>query len=149
MIGFLVLTAVRLAGQFLEGTGSEPLETTSPGATVGSAPGPGSVIFGTGLSQFCGVSERADAFPAGVEVWWSAELSTVQEADADVVVIVRRDGVEIDRQTIPAEPESGKWLVLCAGEPIVEKVSGTYRVEVWDARVTAVQASGEFRVTAS
>ena len=148
VIGFLVLTGVRLAGQFLEGAGSDAPSATPPTATLAPAPGPGSVIFGTGLSQFCGVTDRADAFTAGTDVWWSAELSTVQEPDAEVVVIVRRGSVEVQRETVPPEPSAGKWLLLCAGEPVVEKALGAYRVEVWDADVTELQASGEYRLIA-
>ena len=147
VVGFVVLTIARLGGQFLEGSGFGSPEETSPPATLAPGPGPGSVIFGTGLTEFCGVSERAAQFPTPTKVWWSAEMRTVQEPDADVVVVVQRNGVEVDRMTIPPEPSGGKWLVLCASEPIDGSARGTYRVEVWVDDVSPAQASGEFRVT--
>jgi hypothetical protein len=148
VVGFVVLTIARLAGQFLEGSSFGSPEETSPPATLAPVPGPGSVIFGTGLTEFCGVSEPAAQFPTGTEVWWSAEMSAVQDGNVEVVVVVRRNGVEISREMIPPEPEAGRWLVMCASEPIDGGARGTYRVEVWDGDVKAVQASGEYRITA-
>ena len=153
VVGFVVLTIARLAGQLLEGAEFGSPEETTPAETLApaSSPGaitPGPITFGTGLTDFCSLSGRAAQFPSGTEVWWSARMGTVQDPAVDVVVIVRRDGVEIDREPIPAQPVGGSWLVTCANEPIASDTTGTYRVEIWDADIKAVQASGEYRITA-
>lgn len=94
------------------------------------------------------VAGPAVVFPAGTEVWWSAELSTEQAPEADAMVVVRRDGVEIDRQYVPADPSVGTWNLLCAAEPVQDGGSGLYRVEVWDGELVLLHAQGEYRVAA-
>lgn len=140
-LGFVGLTAFRMLGQVLEGMNPEP--TPAPGAT---APAPGPVRFGTDLNDDCSVSGEAATFPVGVDVWWSAELATRQDAKTTVVVIVRRDGVEIERQDVPPDDSGTDWSVLCSGAPVADESGGTYRVEVWSEDVTVLHAAGGYTV---
>lgn len=142
-LGFLAITGFRLLGEFVQG-----LEQQTPGPTTPAGPAqePGTILFGTKTDGDCGVLETGTAFTAGAEVWWSAELATVQAPDAAVVVIVRRDGTEVDREDVPPDESFGRWSVLCSGAPVIETVAGTYRVEVWDEAVTTLHAAGEYRL---
>jgi hypothetical protein len=146
-LGFLAITAVRVLGQVASGiTGptSEPV-ATSPAGT-GSEVAPGPVTFGTGQGTDCDVTGAAAEFGRNVDVWWSAELSTRQPADAAAVVIVRRGGEEVQRDFVPSDSSFGEWSVLCAGEPITLHEPGGYRLEVWNEAETVLHAAGEYRV---
>lgn len=138
-LGFVGLTAFRMLGQVLEGATTDP--TPAPGATA-IAPGP--VRFGTNLDDDCTVSGEAATFDAGADVWWSAEMATRQDATATVVVIVRRDGAEIEREVVPPDDSGTPWSVLCSGGPVADRDGGTYRVEVWSEGVTVLHAAGEY-----
>lgn len=140
-LGFVALTAVRLIGQVLDGATAEP--TAAPGATA-IAPGP--IRFGTGVNDDCTVTGEAETFDAGTDVWWSAELATRQKASVTVVVIVRRDGAEIEREVVPPDSSGATWSVLCSGAPVADQNGGTYRVEVWNRDVTVLHAAGEYTV---
>jgi hypothetical protein len=140
-LGFVGLTAFRMLGQFLESAGPDP--TLAPGATA-AAPGP--VRFGTEPNDDCSVSGEAATFPAGEDVWWSAELATRQDAKATVVVIVLRDGSELEREVVPPDDSGTDWSVLCSGAPVSDAEGGTYRVEVWSEDVTVLHAAGEYTV---
>lgn len=144
--GFLAITGFRLLGEFVQGLAEETPAVTSP-AEPGQASEPGSILFGTKSDGSCGVHETGLEFEQGTNVWWSAELSTMQAPDVAVVVIVRRDGAEVDREDVPPDPTVGRWSVLCSGDPVVETLPGVYRVEVWDATVTTLHAVGEYRLT--
>ena len=149
-LGFLAITAVRVIGEIASGMAepTTPPATTAPSGSGGSA-APGPISFGARQGEDCGVDAVSVEFGPATDVWWRAELATVQMPDAAVVVIVRRDGDEVQREDIPADPSYGKWSVLCAGEPIALHEPGTYRVEVWDEEVTVLHATGEYRVRGS
>lgn len=140
-LAFVGLTAFRMLGQVLEGATPDP--TLAPGATA-IAPGP--VRFGTDLNDDCSVSGEATTFAPGVEVWWSAELATRQDGTTTVVVIVSRDGTEIEREVVPPGDSGDSWSVLCSGGPVADEDGGTYRVEVWSEGVTILHAAGEYMV---
>jgi hypothetical protein len=63
------------------------------------------------------------------------------------VVIVRRDGTEIDREVVPPDGSGDRWSVLCSGSPVAETVAGVYLVEVWDETVKTRHAVGEYTLT--
>jgi hypothetical protein len=139
---FLAITAVRVIGE-MASSFVEP--TTAPaGSSGGAAPGP--ISFGARQGSDCDVNGVSVEFGTETDVWWSAELATVQPPDAAAVVIVRRDGAEVTREDIPADPSFGEWSVLCAVEPITLHDPGTYRVEVWNGDVTVLHAAGEYRI---
>ena len=102
------------------------------------------VSFGTALGDDCALEGPADSFSLKAAVWWRADLEAVQSADADAIVLTFRDGIQIDREFVPAEPEFGEWSVLCGGAPTKGALSGTYRVEVWNGGRTVLLAAGEF-----
>ena len=139
-LGFVGLTAFRIVGEFLEGAAAEP--TVAPGAT---APAPGPVRFGTGLDDDCNVIGEAATFAEFTEVWWSAEMSTRMKASVTVVVVIRLDGEEIEREVIPPDGSTTSWQVLC-GEPVGDGNVGGYRVEVWNQDETVLHSAGEFTV---
>lgn len=141
-LGFLAITGFRLIGEFVRGL---DLESPAPISTGEQPVVAGTMVFGIGSDGDCGVVGRARQFGPGTEVWWSALLSTEQSPDAEVVIIVRRDGAEISREDVPADPSFGTWSVLCSSKPIVDSSEGLYRVEVWDKGVTTLHAVGEFR----
>lgn len=149
-LGFLAITAVRFLSEFAGGitepTG-EPVVTTAP--APGSSVEPGQVTFGTGQGTDCGVTGAAAEFGPNVDVWWSAQLATVQPPDASAVVIVRRGGEEVHREFVPPDTSFGKWSVLCAGEPLTLHEAGTYRLEVWSEDETVLHAAGEYRIRTS
>lgn len=149
-LGFIAITVFRLVGEFASGITlptSEPVATSPAKPVTSTAPGP--ITFGTGQGTDCQVNGASAEFAPTANVWWSAELATPQAADAAVVVIVRRDGAEVDREFVPPDPSSGKWTVLCAGEPIRVRDPGVYRVEVWNEDETVIHALGEYRVRSS
>jgi hypothetical protein len=141
-LGFVALTAFRLVNEFADGLGTE-----TPAASQAVAPGP--VTFGTAVGDDCSVTSATGQFSAGSEVWWSAELATEQDRNADAMVVVRRDGLEIDREYVPADPSVGRWNLLCASAPVSERSPGTYRVEVWDGDMAILHAAGEYRVVSN
>ena len=147
-LGFLAITGFRLLGEFAEGLAQATPDATGA-ATPGEAAEPGTIVFGTKSDGDCGVLETGTAFAAGTSIWWSAQLPTRQSPDTAVVVIVRRDGAEVDREDVPPDPDIGSWSVLCSGDPVVESISGVYRVEVWDVTVTTLHAAGEYRLAAT
>lgn len=139
---FLAITAVRVIGE-MASSFVDP--TTAPaGSSGGAAPGP--ISFGARQGSDCDVNGVSVEFGTETDVWWSAELATVQPPDAAALVIVRRDGAEVAREDIPADPSFGEWSVLCAVEPITLHDPGTYRVEVWNGDVTVLHAAGEYRI---
>jgi hypothetical protein len=149
-LGFVAITAVRLLGQFASGiTGP----TTEPAVTAPADPGsvvpPGPVTFGTGQGTDCDVTGVTAEFDRNTDVWWSAQLSTVQSAEASAVVIVRKGGEEVHRELVPPDTSFGEWSVLCAGEPLTLHEPGTYRLEVWNKEETVLHAAGEYVVSAS
>jgi hypothetical protein len=151
-LGFLAITGFRLLGEFAQGLAQitpEPTGPVEPARTSEPAQPsePGSMLFGRKADDDCGVLETGLQFEAGTSVWWSAQMSAEQDADASVVVIVHRDGVEVDREDVPPDPDVGRWSVLCSGAPVLDTEAGVYRVEVWDASITTMQAAGEYRVT--
>lgn len=147
-LGFLLLTGLRLLGEFAQGLAQEtPVPTTAAAPDEGSRPGP--IVFGAKSDGDCGVLETAVEFIQGTAVWWSAQLPTVQSPDVAVVIIVRHDGSEVDREDVPPDPGSGEWTILCSGAPVFERSPGLYRVEVWDETMTVLQAAGEYRMSIS
>ena len=142
-LGFIGLTLVRGLGQlFTNDPSGDPAQTTGPRASQAVAPG--SITFGTGPAGDCTVVGVAVTFAPGTEVWWSAEMATTQAADADAVVIVTRNGDEVHREFVPAEPSFGTWTTLCATSAIPESLAGQYRVEVWDGKLQTLQSVGEY-----
>lgn len=138
-LGFVVMTAFRIFG--------EMAEQALPGQPTGSPPAasaPGPITFGTAAGEDCEVTGAAATFDEGDEVWWSAALSAVQPADADALVIIKRNGAVIDREEVPAEPELGTWEVLCSTEPVGRSTAGRYRVEVWNGEMTELLAAGDY-----
>lgn len=146
-LGFLAITGFRLVGEFVRGLQTERPVVTSP-ADAGQAPEAGAIVFGSSSDGNCGVSGSKDTFAPGSEVWWTANLSIKQGPDASVVVITRRDGAELERETIPPDPSIGAWAVLCSGKPITQWTPGLYRVEVWDPAITTLLSVGEYRIAA-
>jgi hypothetical protein len=145
-LAFLAITGFRIVGEFVRGLELEPppASTTAPGGAIA----PGSIVFGLDSDGDCGVVDSASRFAPGTAVWWSAELSTEQAPEAEVVIIVRRDGIEVEREDVPPDPSFGTWSVLCSGKPIDETDAGLYRVEVWDKTITTLHAVGEYRLAA-
>ena len=139
-LGFVGLTAFRIVGEFLEGAAADP----TPGP-VATALVPGLVRFGTGLDDDCNVTGEAASFPESTEVWWAADMATRQKASVTVVVIVRLDGEEIEREIVPPDGSTASWQVLC-GEPVGDGNVGTYRVEVWNEDESVLQSAGQFTV---
>lgn len=147
-LGFLAITGFRLLGEFAQGLAREtPAPTTAPAPVQGFDPG--RIVFGAKSDGDCGVFDTGDQFIQGTEVWWSAELPSTQSQDVAVVIVVRRDGREVDREDVPPDPAGGAWTILCSGAPVFERSPGLYRVEVWDETVTVLQAVGEYRMTIS
>lgn len=144
---FLAITAVRVIGEMASSFAdpTPPPPTTSP-AGSGDSAAPGPISFGDRRGSDCGVAGLSVEFGPETDVWWSAELSTVQPVDAAAVVIVRRNGDEVEREDVPADPSFGEWSVLCAVEPIALHDPGTYRVEVWNEDVTVLHAAGEYNI---
>jgi len=147
-LGFLAVTGFRLFGEFVRGLATETPVVSTP-AAPGKAIPPGSIAFGSGSDGNCGVVGRADSFPPGTEVWWTASLSTKQAPDAEVTVVVRLDGAEVEREAVPPDSSIGTWSVLCGGKPINESSPGLYRVEVWDPTITTPYAAGEYELVKS
>lgn len=147
-LGFLAITGFRLFGEFVGGL-AEPTPAPTTPAGLAQPAEPGLITFGTKSDGDCGVLETGEAFKPGTDVWWSAELATAQAPNATVVVIVRRDGAQVDREEVPPDDSFGKWSVLCSGGPVVESVAGLYRVEVWDETITTLHAVGEYRLAPS
>ena len=148
-LGFLAITALRFVGEFAGGiiATPEPVATTAPAPPSGLDPGP--ITFGTGQGTDCDVTGATAEFGPDADVWWSAQLSALQPADASAVVIVRRRGEEVHRELVPPDTSFGEWSVLCAGEPLTFHEPGTYRVEVWNKEETVLHAVGEYRVHVS
>jgi hypothetical protein len=145
---FLVLvafTGFRLVGEFVRGLEQAPPNTGPAGPN--QAVVPGSIIFGTASDGECGVVGTAHDFAAGTDVWWSARLATEQRPDAEVVVIVRRDGSEVDRWAVPPDESFGRWSFACSTSPMAQTQPGLYLVEIWDVSVTTRHAIGEYRLT--
>jgi hypothetical protein len=145
-LGFVALTAIRLVGAAMEDAmPATPAPTTvNPGRS--ESPEPGAITFGTGSDGDCGVVEAAVRFDAGTDVWWSAELATEQPPSADAVVIVLRNGVQVDREYVAPDDSVGVWSILCSTVPVAQKIGGTYRVEVWDGDMTVLHAAGEYEL---
>lgn len=149
-LGFIAVTAFRLVGEFASGFTSptaEPIATSPAGPVESVAPGP--IRFGTGQGADCRVLGEASEFGPTANVWWYAQLSTVQPAEASAVVVVRRNGVEVHRELVPPDTSFGEWSVLCAGDPLELHEPGTYRVEVWSKDEDVLHAVGEYRVRGS
>jgi hypothetical protein len=144
VIGFIVLTAIRLASQFLgDGSFGDQTETNPPNpAATADAPGP--ITFGTAMDDECALTGTATQFGENTEVWWTAELPTRQSSKAVVVVLVLRDHEEVARDVWPPEGTSS-WTVMCDG-PVAKREVGSYRVEVWDEDLKVLQAAGEYQI---
>lgn len=140
-LGFVALTAFRIFGEFVEQNA-----VPTPAGTSATFP-PGPITFGTGITEDCDVIGTGVEFDEGADVWWSATMSTLQPPAADAVVIVLRDGVQISREDVPADDTLGSWDVLCSSGPVVEDISGRYRVEVWNGFRTRVLAAGEYVIS--
>ena len=147
-LGFLAITGFRLFGEFVGGLATETPVVSTPASPDQAVP-PGTIAFGPNSDGNCGVVRSASSFPAGADVWWTASLSTKQAPDAEVVVIVRRDGAEVEREAVPPDPSIGAWSVLCSGKSINESSPGLYRVEVWDSAITTLHAVGEYTLVKS
>lgn len=146
--GFVIFTAFRFLGQ-MGGGSAEPAFTTpanGPGDTP-AAVTPGSITFGTASDGKCGVTGAATLFAEGTDVWWSAQLSTLQKPDATAVVVVLRNLREISREKVPADPTLGTWDVLCSSSPVEQHIGGSYVVEVWNGDESDLLASGEYSLT--
>jgi hypothetical protein len=145
-VGFLVFTAARFLNNMGEGGAdptTAPRPTAAPGATA--PPGPAGVVsFGTSLGDDCELDGVAGAFSRAADVWWRADLETVQSPDADALVVTFHDDAQIGREFVAADPEFGEWSVLCAGKPTMGASVGRYRVEVWDGPRTVLLATGVF-----
>ncbi len=143
-LGFVVVTAFRIVGEFVEQAGVAP-----PAATpaVTAAPPPGSVTFGTRTTDECEVIGAAVEFAEGADVWWSAKMSTTQPPDAAAVVIILRNGAEVSREDVPADESAGTWDLLCSSGPVEQDSAGRYRVEVWNEARTVLLAAGDYLVS--
>lgn len=139
-LGFVGLTAFRLVGEFLEGAAADP--TAAPAATTLA---PGLVRFGTSLDDDCNPIGEASTFAEFTEVWWVADMATRQKASVTVIVIVRLDGEELEREVVPPDGSTTSWEVLC-GQPVGDGNPGVYRVEVWNEDESVLQSVGEFTV---
>lgn len=144
-IAFLVYTVFRFIGQAGDGTGSAPAApTTQPAQATRGPVAPGSISFGVGLDNDCGIVSPAAAFGPTDDVWWRAELSTPQTSKSTVVVIMYRNSEEDSRETVPPNGSATRWSVLCSGGPIENSSPARYRVEVWDEQVSVMLAIGAF-----
>lgn len=144
VIGFIVVTAIRLASQFLGGASpGDPVATTPPNPNV-TVVAPGPITFGTAMDDDCGVTGTANQFGENTEVWWAADLPTEQSSKSVVVVLVLLDHEEVARDVWPPEG-TNSWTVMCDG-PLVKREVGNYRVEVWDEDLKVLQAAGEYEV---
>jgi hypothetical protein len=130
------------------GTGP-PLATTEPRPSLLARPtidsSPGLVVFGESVTaNGCDLEHVAVRFRAGIDIWWQAEMSHLVDADATVVYVATRDGLEVDREVLPPDPEVGEWTVLCGGRPVPGYVPGEYRIEIRNEAETEVLSSGTF-----
>jgi hypothetical protein len=138
-LGFLALTAVRMLGEMVEQG-----QPASPVSSAPAAAAAGPVAFGTAAGEDCELVGAAVEFAEGEDVWWSAKLSKLQPADADALVITKRNGAVIARERVPAEPELGRWDALCSSAPVERNLAGRYRVEVWNGAMTELLAAGDY-----
>jgi hypothetical protein len=141
-IGILLINAARFFG--IGGSGSaattEPRPpTAAPAATLAY----GAVTFGSSHGADCALQSTARSFSPGVDVFWRADLLTVQGANAAIIVVTFKDAKQIDYEYVPPEPSVGEWQVFCAG-PAKDELAGTYRIEVWNADRSKLLARGEF-----
>lgn len=118
-----------------------PTPTNGPHATQGAV---GVVTFGVSRDDDCVLAGESGRFLNKAGVWWRAELDEVQPQDADVLVFTFRNGDQVDREFVPAEPEYGEWSILCSTGPTKGALAGTYRVEVWNGDKSVLLATGEF-----
>ena len=137
-IGFILFWATRVIGNI---GNDEESPTTTAGA---GGPVAGVISFGTGLGDGCDLTGVASRFAASTDVWWCAELRTSQPEDVTVVVRAYRDEGQIERYEIPPEQGTGRWEILCPGEAITARQTGSYRVEVWDEPEQVLLAVGTF-----
>ena len=149
-IGFAIFTALRLIGGLASSdeqpTVTQPAGVLATPAANGATPSkPGTVSFGTAEDANCGVTDRAEAFPAGVAVWWTAYLSSEQRGTDRVQVLVKHDGRQVGQSIGPGEDSTEPWDVLCAGNSITQPEPGVYRVEVRTYDGLKLLAAGEFR----
>ncbi|HET7182591.1 MAG TPA: hypothetical protein VFI15_10200 [Candidatus Limnocylindrales bacterium] len=152
-IGFVIFWAARAFGNIdlggTTGPTSPPRPTAAVQRTAVPAPtidsSPGKVVFGESVTNDgCDLEHVADRFTLGIDVWWQAEMIRVVPADATVVYVATRDGQEVDRDTVPPDPDFGSWKVLCGGSPVPGYQPGTYRVEIWNEAETELLSSGVY-----
>lgn len=144
VLGFVVLTAIRLASQFLGGGSSGDPTATSPANPAVTAAAAGQITFGTAMDDDCGVTGAAGQFAVDTAVWWTAELPTRQSSKAVVVVLVLLNHDMVARDVWPPEGTTS-WTVLCDG-PVTKRAIGNYRVEVWNEDLTVLQAAGDYQI---
>lgn len=151
-VGFVLFWVARFlgnAGVSLPGSTTAPLATTQPRPTLGARPtidsSPGNVVFGESITEDgCDLINSDTRFQTGRDIWWQAEMTRVIGADESVVYVAKRDDVEIDRETVPPDPEVGEWQILCAGRAVPGSLPGSYRVEIWDADQSVLLSAGEY-----
>jgi hypothetical protein len=155
-IGFLIFWALRFFNNAGLGDNSPnptarptPRPTAKPAASLTPIATPhaarGQIVFGEeAVSSTCSLEQRANRFTIAADVYWEAEMTHVVDADATVLLIEQHDGVEIDRQEVPPDPDVGSWVRFCGGGPVAGYQTGVYRIEIWNADHTELLSSGSF-----
>jgi hypothetical protein len=147
-IGFVIFWAVRFINT--SGIGGESSASTPrPAVSIAPIPSPhaapGQIVFGEDADgASCSLDKRANRFTIEVDVYWEAEMQHVVAADATVVLVEKRDNIEIDRQEVPPDPDVGPWVRFCAGGPVAGYQPGVYRLEIWNEDETELLSSGLF-----
>jgi hypothetical protein len=147
VLGFVVLLGFGWLGVIVPGFGLEPPPRASGAPAFARVQA--TVIFGTSRTDDCAVANPANRFAPGTSVWWTAWLAYALEPHAEALVVVRHDGIEIDRVRVGSEQSATTWAVLCAEAPIGQGSAGTYRVEVRDISDRVTYAAGEYEVAGS
>jgi hypothetical protein len=151
VIGFLIVTAIRflagLAGGFFA---DRAAPTMAPIVVAGAELDGGSIAFGTITDGQCGMARVDSTFPSGSSVSWIANLDrNLLDGEDAVVVIVVRNGVDVERATVSRRDLGANGPhVLCSTTPRLDAISGRYVVQVWDAAHHAVLASGAYVIGA-
>jgi hypothetical protein len=149
VIGFLVVTAFRVLGGLASRFFSDQqAPTTAPFVVAGTQLDGGAIAFGTATDGHCAMARVDSAFPSGTSVWWIANLErSLGDAEEAVVVIVVRNGVDIERAAVSRRDLGANGShVLCSDKPRADTAAGQYVIQVWDRAQHEVLASGGYAI---
>jgi hypothetical protein len=148
VIGFLLITVVRVLGAVIGGFApAQAVPTNPPRFIRASDIRTGGISFGTASDGTCGLAGITVTFNSGTEVWWSAHLERNLVSAEAVVVTVVRDGVDVEQDTTARGHLAANGSdVLCAIKPRADTTPGRYVLQVWDATQRQILASGEYSI---